>query len=183
MSTMVTNLATANKFIGYVPLSLFNANLKDIELNLQEFRIPPVEIGKTELSYKGNTIAIPGNTFVPGTKELTLTYLVDSIWSNYYALYTWAAGLAAQSTSITDSKFSDKKFPDDEWTALDKLLPIKIFLIDEFKNPILKFEYHNCWISSFGEINLSYTNEPNSISHSCTIQYTDFTVERVSSLG
>lgn len=182
MATMVTNLAVANKFIGYIPLSIFHQNLKDVEINLQEFRIPPVEIGKVDLNYKGNTISIPGNTFVPGMKELNITYLVDSTWTNYYSLYSWAAGLAAQATSV-DLSMSDKNFPDKEWSPLDKLLPVKIFLIDEFKNPILKFEYHNCWISSFGEINLSYTNEPNTISHSFVLQYTDFIVERVSSLG
>lgn len=177
---MVSNTANSSRWIASVPISNVDDGLKDVEVNLTEFSIPPVEIGRVETSFKGQEVALPGTTLQPGVKEVTFNYLIADKWDNYYSLYKWCDMLIPQSTIMGEA--STRPRETGEWTAaLHYLLPVRVFLLDEFKNPILKFEYHNCWISTFGELRLSYQDDPSTLNHSFTINYTDFTIEKVRS--
>lgn len=179
---MISNLANSSRWIATIPISLIDPSLTDVEINLADFSIPPVEIGKIEASFKGQSIALPGTTLQPGTKEITFSYLIADSWNNYYSLYKWCDMLIPQSTILGDA--STRPLDTEEWTAVKEyLLPVRVFLLDEFKNPILRIEYHNCWVTVFGELRLSYQDDPTSLLHSFTITYTDFVIEKVDNLG
>lgn len=182
MSMMVTNLANSSKWIAYVPLSLADSELSDVEINLTEFHIPPLEMGKIETSFKGQHYFLPGNTINATTKENTLTYLINDNWDNYYALYKWTDKIIAGSNIMrtTSTKPEGEEF---EKLVAQSLIPIKIFLLDEFKKPKLKITYNNCWITTFGEVMLNFQNNPAPISHQFTFAYTDFFIEKVDTLG
>ncbi len=182
MAKMVTNLANSTKWIAYIPLALADPSLADIEVNLTEFHIPPLEMGKVETSFKGQHYFLPGNTINATTKENTLTYLISDDWENYYALYKWTDNMIAGSTMLgNDSTREDGN--EFEENIPSKLIPIKVFLLDEFKKPKLKITYNNCWITTFGEVILNFQANPAPIAHQFTFAYTDFKIDKVDTLG
>ena len=182
MEKMVTNLANSSKWIAYIPLSLADPELSDVEVNLVEFHIPPLEMGKVQASFKGQSVFLPGSTINATTKENTLTYLINDNWDNYYALYKWTDNMIPQSTIMGEE--SDRKTGDEFEDYVNMtLLPIRIFLLNEFKKPQLKITYNNCWITTFGEVMLNFQNVPAPIQHQFTFAYTDFRIEKVDTLG
>lgn len=179
---MITNLANSTKWIAYIPLSLTDPSLSDVEVNLVEFHVPPLTMGKIDASFKGQKVALPGNTINADTKENTISYLISDDWNNYYALYKWTDNMIAQSTMFgsESTRESGEKY---ESYITQTLIPIRIFLLDEFKKPVLKITYNNCWITTFGEVQLNFQSGPTPITHQFTFAYTDFIIEKVDTLG
>jgi hypothetical protein len=60
-----------------------------------------------------------------------------------------------------------------------KSIPINVYLISEYKVPILKITYNNCWVKGFNELNLSYQEDPEPIKHGFTCAYSDFKLEKI----
>lgn len=179
---MITDLANSTKWLAYIPLSLADTSLSDVEINLVGFHIPPLTMGKINAAFKGQHVFLPGNTINADTKENTLTYLINNNWNNYYALYKWTDNMIAQSTIFGDK--SSRQTGDGYEDYITKtLLPIKVFLLNEFKKPEMQITYNNCWITTFGEVELNFQSINTPIQHQFTFAYTDFKIEKVNTLG
>lgn len=179
---MITNLATSTKWVAYIPLSLADPELSDVEVNLVEFHVPPLEMGKISASFKGQTIFLPGSTINATTKENTLTYLINDNWINYYALYKWTDNMISQSTMFGED--SNRETGESFTNYVNNtLIPIRVFLLDEFKKPVLKITYNNCWITTFGELILNFQSQSTPLQHQFTFAYTDFKIEKTDTLG
>ena len=171
------NYATQNKWIAQVPLKQILDDVDDLSLNLTTFSVPSVDINAVEVQYKAIPIEIPGSVVQAGGKELTFDYLIDSEWRNYKALYTWVDNLARMTKIVTGTEYSTKLTDDEIYRNFS--LPITVHLLNEYKDRVLEFKYHNCWIKSFSELSMSYVDEPAEISHSFTVAYSDFEIKAV----
>lgn len=49
-------------------------------------------------------------------------------------------------------------------------VPLRIYLIDNFKKRTMSFLFENCWITTFSELALD-VNNPGQITHSFTFYY------------
>jgi hypothetical protein len=167
------NFATTNKWIADIPLKTILDDINDIQLNLATFSIPSIDISSIDINFKGNQIKLPGNISQPGEKSVSFEYLISSDWSNYITLYKWIDQMAKLNKIVKDSEYSQRAYV----KLNDKniyMIPITVYLLDEFKNKVIKFKYHNCWISSFAEISMSYQDDPTEIKHSFTLNYSNF---------
>ena len=173
MSSSNLNLATQNKWLTTIPLTRILDDVSDLSLNLTTFSIPQVDINAVNVSFKGIPVELPGNVIQPDGKELTFNYLIDSEWKNYKMLYSWVDNLS-KLTKIVKAEDYTSKFSSSQEAYGNFSLPITVHLLDEYKERVLEFKYHNCWIKSFGDISMSYKDEPTEIEHSFTVAYSDF---------
>lgn len=166
-----TDYAVTNKFVMYIPIqNVLGPEFKAIELNLTRFSIPQVLIGSTTVSFKGYSAEIPTGVINPDTKELTFEYIVDANWNNYRSLYCWAANIGVV-TPVTQQSTN----PAD----MTRLLPVRVYLLDQYKRKIIEFVYENCWIKVFQDLALDYTQTPGEVHHSFTLAYTNFSIADV----
>lgn len=164
-----TDYAVTNKFIMYIPIqNILGPQYKALELNLTRFSIPQVIVGSTSVSFKGYSAEFPTKVICPDTKEITFEYIVDANWNNYRALYCWAANIGII-TPVT-------KQQTDGQADLTKLLPVRVYLLDQYKNKIIEFIYENCWVKVFQDLALDYTTQPTEVHHSFTLAYTNFSI-------
>ena len=167
-----TNLAAANSWIGYFPLeSNLGKNYNNLELHLTRFSLPQMEMGSTTVSYKGYQKTIPTKVMNAETKELTLEYIVDEKWTNYKCLFKWMSaiyGTLNPSININDINGIN---PSD-------YVPLRIYLLDNFKNKVIQFYFENCWIKFFNDIALE-ANNSSEIHHSFTIVYDRYSIEEI----
>lgn len=172
MNGLNTNLTNSNKWYAYFPIeSILGRKYNGIELHLVRFSLPQMEMSSTEVSYKGYTKAIPTKVMNPATKELTLTYLVDEYWQNYKALYLWMSSTGGNINNVVANETISPIVPSD-------YLPLRIYLLDNYKRKRIQFCFSNCWIKLFNEISLEQNN-PGEVEASFTCVYDEFKIEEI----
>jgi hypothetical protein len=171
MNEQNQNLAVTNKWVCDIPLSTVIPDIEDVSLNLVTFSIPAIEMSKAEFSYMGNAVEIPTGVVNPSDKTITFNYLIGSDWSQYRNLYKWVSALGTVNTPMTEAS------PTDVSNYKKYSLPIRVYILDEFKKTVLSFKYSNSWINMFSEVSMDYSDDPTTINHSFTISYSDFIME------
>jgi hypothetical protein len=165
-----------NKWIADVPLSRLSPDLKDVSLHLTDFSIPAINVATTFTHLKGIALEIPTHIIQPADRNITFSYMVDINWDNYFSLYQWS-NMMSPLENITPINTLNINLDIEEKNI--KSIPINVFLISEYKTPILKIAYKNCWVKGFNELNLSYQDDPEPIKHGFTCVYSDFTLEKI----
>lgn len=168
---MQTNLAKSNKWYCYLPLeSVLGSSYNDLDLHVTRFSLPQIEQTSMEVSFKGYAKQIPTKVLNAGTKELTLEYLIDEDWKNYKSLYQWMSSGEGTLNPVTDEKTQSIQ-PSD-------YVPLRIYLLDNFKKKVIQFCFENCWIKIFNELTLE-ANNSNEVTGSFTFCYDRFVIESV----
>ena len=160
---MDVNYATANAWYAYLPVeSILGKKYKNLNLHLTRFSLPQMSMQTTTVSFRGVTKEIPTKVFNPDDKTLTLEYIVDENWQNYRALFAWMSGITGAINKATD----------DENTGIQPTdyIPLRIYLLDNYKKKIIEFVFENTWVKTFESISLEQNN-PGEITHSFTFAY------------
>ena len=128
------------------------------------FSVPEFSIGTADVSFQGATIAIP-NYVRTQDKSITFQYLCSSDYYQYRILNKWLNLAVQQVGAGSNSTLGMTGF----------VLPVHVFLLSEFKNPVLEIVYNNCWPKTLGPLDLDSQN-PSApvVKHSFTLAYTDF---------
>ena len=159
--------ATKNKWYADMPLTLISNDFKDVTLKLQSFSIPRIQVSQEAIKFRGVDVAAPTRMFNPTNKFIQFSYLIDAKWESYLALYQWANCYTSIDNPTPNDSVRQKTREDAFWTV-----PIRIYLLDEMKKTVINVVYYGCMLKEFGEIELSYTSEPDVISHSFQVSYT-----------
>lgn len=181
MTTDVSYVATsglnpthtaANKWIGYVPLkNILGDAFPNLELQVTQFYLPSVNVGFVPVSHQGYTIKVPAaGVMNADDKTLKFQYIIDDEWRNYTALHTWSSKFAQYGTTVK-SNLSTAQLA----ALAGKFATVRLWLLSPFKKRIVDFEFHDCWIQSFGEILLDCTSS-DPIKHEFTVAYTDYII-------
>ena len=130
-----------------------------------------MEMGSTETSFKGYSYQFPNHVLDSGNKQLTLDYIVDAKWINYRSLFKWCSAFEGQINSVIDTS-------DVSTIQTKDFIDCRIYLLDHFKNRIISFTFHNCWLKLFSDLALE-CNNPEEVHHSITLQYSHYTIDDV----
>ena len=167
-----TNLTSSKSWYAYFPIeNILGRNYNGLELHLKNFNLPQMTMSSTTVSYKGYQKEIPTKVMNAENKELTLTYLVDEYWQNYKALYLWMSGTGGNINQVVNGEQTASIVPTD-------YLPLRIYLLDNYKRKKIQFLFENCWIKVFNEISLEQNN-PGEVESSFTCVYDRFSIENV----
>ena len=163
MSGLDTSMSIANQWVAYLPIEdTLGKRYQNLQLHLRQFSIPQIEMGSMEASFKGYTKTMPTKVLNAGTKELTLTYLVDENWQNYKSLWAWAQSPTGTINQLTDDKKGG--------ISASGLLTMRIYLLNNFLRKVVQFEYMDVWIRVFNDLQLDVTSQ-DVIEHSFTVCY------------
>ena len=172
MMGLNTNLANGNHWIAYFPLEDFlGKKYKNIELHLTRFSLPQMVMGTMQASYKGYQKEVPNKIINSDTKELTLEYLVDQNWNNYKCLYKWMSGIYGTLNPTIDTSDINGINP-------TNYIPLRIYLLDNYKKKVIQFFYQNTFIKMFNDLALEASN-PEEVTHSVTLSYDNFFIEDI----
>lgn len=169
MQGLQTEYATANKWIAYLPIeNVLGKKYTGLELHITRFSLPQMVMGSTTASYKGYTKETPTKVMNYQSQELTLEYIVDANWTNYKSLYLWMSEINGSVNRVVDEKINP--------ITPSNYIPMRVYLLDQYKNKIIQFVFEHCWIKIFNDLALEYSNS-GEVHHSFTIVYDDFHID------
>ena len=172
MMGLNTNLANSNKWIAYFPLEdNLGKKYSNLQLHLVRFSLPQMVMSSSMVPYKGYQKEIPLKVMNSETKELTLEYLVDQNWNNYKCLFKWMSGIYGTINPTINTSDINGINPTD-------YVPLRIYLLDNYKKKVIQFYFQNCWIKTFNDLALEASN-PEEITHSFTVSYDNYTIEDI----
>lgn len=180
MQGLDKNFAIQNKWIMLVPMQNLNPDkYRNLELQLTRFTIPQIQIGSTSTSFKGYSVEYPTGVLNAESKEITINYIIDEKWESYKSLYRWAASFGVLvPTNTVDEKVSiqyGSTYPTSNTAITTNYLNCRIWLIDNYKNRIIDFMFHDCWMKYFADLALDYANA-SEVQHSFTLAYSRFEI-------
>lgn len=166
-----TNYAATNLWYAYLPLeNILGKKYSNLDLHIKRFNIPQLEMGSMETPYKGYKKQMPTKVLNSEAKELTLTYIIDEKWHNYKSLFAWISGINGTLNPIVNEEIKG--------ISPSQYIPLRIYLLDNYKQKVIQFYFENCWIKYFGEVQLDVANS-NEIEHSFTFCYDRYYIEDV----
>lgn len=169
--TIGLNTATSNSWIAIFPYSVIDPSEEiDIAFNLMSFNFAGLILGAAEISRYGEVFPVPAGN-VETDKLVTFRYKPDSEWKQYEYLFKWF-----------DRLQNNKKLSHEEYNAWinSNLVTVKVYLLNEYKKPKLKWTFNGCWIKEFGELDMPYDSQGGTgIDHFFSLQYMDYDFERV----
>jgi hypothetical protein len=166
---MDVNYSASNSWFAYLPLeSVLGSRYANLNLHLTRFSLPQMSMQTTTVSFRGVEKEVSTKVFNPTDKTLTLEYIVDEKWQNYRSLFSWMScptGVVNKST-------------DEQRTGVQpsEYIPLRIYLLDNFKKKVIQFVFENCWIKTFETIALEQNN-PGEVTHSFSFAYDRFYIE------
>lgn len=171
MMGLNTNLANQNKWIGYLPISnVLGKKYSDLELHLTRFSLPQMVMASTTVPFRGYSKEIPLKLMNAESKELTFEFLVDEHWENYKSLYALMSGTEGNLNKVIDEKLQP--------ISPENYIPIRIYLLDNYKRKVIQFLFENAWLKIFNDIALEVQNS-DEVTASVTFAYDRFLVEPV----
>jgi hypothetical protein len=157
------NLLTSPRWLALLPYKSIDktSSIDTIAFNLTSFSLSELTIASNQTGYLAYTVDVPA--YVRNQdKSITFSYLMDSSMIQYKYLYDWFSKIAVEEGSGLK--------PGTKWEEF--AVPFRVFILSEFKKPVMEILYENSWIYSIGRIEMSYqdSNAP-IISHSFGIKY------------
>jgi len=158
MVSLNSNFSQQNNFT-------FNIGLegnKNILLNVTEISGLGMNISPTEVPFGGNRALLPGTTVQ--FNEMNLSVLLDDKLETLEQVYTYMNTLKDTSTDTANDQHTFQGL---------------LRMFDGMYYPQVEYTFHNCWITSLGDITLSTTiSEAEPIILSVGIQYDFFEFKR-----
>ena len=171
MMGLNTNLANQNKWIGYLPISnILGKKYADLELHLTRFSLPQMVMASTTVPFRGYQKEIPLKLMNAENKELTFEFLVDERWENYKSLYALMSGTEGNLNKVINEKLQP--------ISPENYIPIRIYLLDNYKRKVIQFLFENAWLKIFNDIALEVQNS-DEVTASVTFAYDRFLVEPI----
>jgi len=171
--TINLNTATSNCWISVIPYSVIDPeNGDDIAFNLTSFNFAGLIMAGAEISHFGELFPVPSGV-VETDKIVTFRYKPDSEWLQYEFLFKWF-----------DRISNNKKLEHSDYNEYinGDMVTIKVYLLDEFNNPKIKWVFNNCWLKEFGELDMVYDSAGGTgLDHGFSLQYMDYDFTRVES--
>ena len=170
------NYAAENKWYLYLPMKNVIGNAAaDLDLAVNQFYLPGVNVGISTASFKGYEIQVPQPKLInPGEKTLKFRYIVNDDWYNYCTLYTWAAKLGILNNS-TDVNQTIQAAANAEGTS--QFLTARLYLLSPFKKKIVELIFEYAFLKTFGELLMTY-DDSKPVNHDISLAYNFFKVER-----
>jgi hypothetical protein len=180
--TMVLDLPKAMKNI-YDPTLEENFKINPLQFSIYGSPVPTISVPDISLPFGGQTYRVSSNSR-PAYNPLTIKFLIDSGYKNYWVLWNWLNLFNDAKTSTSDityglnnPNFDNKPIiiqnPITNYTS-----QFSIFSLDEFNKKIVEFKYINAFPTSLSEINFS-NQDPSEINCSVTFAFNQLHVELI----
>ena len=149
--------------------------------------VPAISIPEIKVPYGGQNAYVSSHVR-PAMPALSLRYLVDNGYQNYWILWKWLNLFNNQDSSTSDVSNPPEGFG--TWHNIsqsstplsDYQSTFVLYTLDEYNNKVVQFKYKNAIITSLSELNFSH-QENGEISGTVTFVYDQLIVELKNSVN
>jgi hypothetical protein len=134
--------------------------LDSIEMSVFGTIVPDVTVPAVPVPYGGQVLNVSSHTR-PNYNSLTVNFVIDNTYTNYYVLYKWLAvlndplkSIYGGSTDFPHEKNKAKAFETGNLTEYQA--NFTILALNEYNQTVTEFKYYNAFITSLKGINYSY---------------------------
>jgi hypothetical protein len=164
---------TSDKFFSIEPL----------QLSIFGSPVPQISVPSLSVPFGGQVHKISSMSR-PEYNPLTIKFLVDNGYKNYWVLWNWmnlfndAQKSLSEITKGTDLLNTNIKDPYIKNPVREYVSIFTIYGLDEYNNKIISFEYNNAFPTNLGELNFS-NQDPSEINCSVTFSFNQLRVNLV----
>lgn len=149
---------------------------KTFRMNITNFTLGRIQLKSNDVSRLDYTLTLPTGTEAT-QKTFTVGYLLSSQYQQYYFLTRlWQRNLEV--INHVDDTDIQEYLEDSEDSYY--LMNVKLWLLNENKDPVMKITYHDVWLSALGELQLTYNKTSGGVlSHTFECTYNNYTIELI----
>jgi hypothetical protein len=160
----VLNFSAGDKFIMTLTLpSILNKyaevdprlNIESLQMSIFGTVVPQINVPAVEVRYGGQSTNFSTHSR-PNYEPLSISFLIDNQYTNYYVLWRWLDLL----NSATQSRYKGSHLNARESQIIGNLseyqTTLNILALDEYNIPVIIFRYTNAFITNLGGLNYSY---------------------------
>lgn len=126
-------------------------NFDKLEMSIWGYVVPEITVPVVESRWGGQTLKF-SSLARESYPAITVKFTVDNKFDNYYLLWKW---LDIQNDE-DNGLFNGKNLPNGKQGKLPGYsAPITVIALDEYNNPVAKWDYSGAFISSLGAIDAS----------------------------
>lgn len=165
---IVSSKIRSNKFV----------DKNSVQYSIYSCPTPKIVSDPIDVPYSGQGYYISSYSR-PKYEPATIKFTVDNQFKNYWLMWKWLSVLNDPLESMyAGPKVSGKPDADDKWN--DYTTNFVLYARDEYNNPIVRFDYHHCFITSISPIEYSY-RDPEEIDCDFTFVFNQFTITLLNS--
>jgi hypothetical protein len=179
---MVLDLPKALKS-KYDSVTNSNFNINPLQFSIYGSPVPPINVPSIDVPF-GSQVYKASSMVRPAYDPLSIKFLVDNGYKNYWALWNWLnlfSDAEKASTKITTA-FEDGKTNSSnikiQHPMSDYTSRFTIFGLDEYNNKIISFEYTDAFPTNLSEISFS-NQDPSEINSSVTFVFNQLHVNLI----
>lgn len=160
--------------------------VEPLQLSIYGSPVPQVSIPAISVPFGGQVHKVSSMSR-PEYNPLTIRFLVDNGYKNYWTIWKWmnlfndAKTSSSEITKGTDLLSTNIKDPIIQNKVREYVSSFSIYGLDEYNNKIIAFEYNNAFPTNLGEINFS-NQDPSEINCSVTFAFNQLTVNLVKNI-
>jgi len=130
-------------------------NMDFLQMSVHGTIVPTITIPPVEVRYGGQSANVSSHSR-PNYEPLTINFIIDNQYKNYYVLWKWLAILNDPKTSSYEGSTTEQRSLGKSGNIHEYQTTLSIMSLDEYNKPVIAFNYHNAFITSLGGINYSY---------------------------
>ena len=178
----ILNQAGKDKFILVLDVPPF---LKDLQIDGKPATVDPIEltvyggvvpaasVPNVGQGFAGQTQHVT-SMYRPDYTPLTVNFVVDNRYHNYWILWKWFDGLNSAETGT----YSIKKTSVPQRKLYDYQANMTLIGLDEYNKPVVNFKYLHAFVIGMGGIDYSYQDN-GIITSNVTFQFDQLTMELI----
>jgi hypothetical protein len=177
----VLNRSSKDKFLLVLNLPLLlrkqtktnsNISMTPLQISVRGTVVPAIRVPANEVRFAGQAYNVSSHAR-PNYEPLTVNFIVDNKFLNYWNLWYWLNSLnTARGSTYTGS--NNRGLTIDEKAEQGNLLEyqsnLSIFSLNEYNQRTVEFIYYNAFITELGSINYNY-EDSNIIETTATFQF------------
>lgn len=158
-------------------------NIDPLQLSVYGSPVPQISIPAISVPFGGQVHKISSMSR-PEYNPLTIKFLVDNGYKNYWIIWNWmnlfndAKTSSSEITKGINLLSNQTKDPVVDNPVKEYTSTFSIYGLDEYNNKIIAFEYNNAFPTNLGEINFS-NQDPSEINCSVTFAFNQLKVNLV----
>jgi hypothetical protein len=133
-------------------------DITPLQMSVYGAIVPTIQIPPTEMRFSGQALHISSYSR-PAYAPLTVNFVVDNNFHNYWLLWSWLEILNSPNYSLYDGTPNKQLNPPrnlETGTLTEYQANISVFALNEYNQKIIEFVYKNAVITGLGGINYDY---------------------------
>ena len=156
-------------------------NIDPLQISIFGTIVPDIAVPSNEVRFGGQSYNVSSYTR-PNYQPLTVNFVVDTKFKNYWILWKWLSILNDPKSSYytgTDPKIETWKDRVESGIVTEYQTNFSVIGLNEYNQRSVEFVYYNAFITNIGGINYDY-NDTELIKSTATFQFSQLDVNLLS---